>query len=173
MIRVSEAFTAIRADWAANAGNPKSQLILLGYRIASYFASKRSSAIVIWILGIPAMLAYRLLVEWILGVEIPARTEIAPGLRLYHGQGLVVHPAARIGAGVVLRHNTTIGVVSLERNSGDAPIIEDAVDIGANAVVIGPVRIGRGAVVGAGAVVVKDVAPGTTVVGNPARPLAD
>jgi serine O-acetyltransferase len=51
-------------------------------------------------------------------------------------------------------------------------IIGDNVAIGAHAVVLGPVRIGDGATVGAGAIVTRDVPPGTTVVGVPARALA-
>ena len=52
-----------------------------------------------------------------------------------------------------------------------APIVGDDVVIGANAVILPGVRIGKGALVGAGAVVTRDVAPGMVVVGNPARVL--
>ena len=50
-------------------------------------------------------------------------------------------------------------------------VIEDEVSIGANATILPGVRLGKGCVVGAGAVVVKDVPPGITVVGNPAKEL--
>jgi len=170
-MQLGEMFTAIRSDWAANAGNPKSQLVLLGFRVAAYFASKRDTAIVIWLLGLPAMISYRVCVEWFLGIEIPAKTRVEPGLRLYHGQGLVVHPATTIGAGAILRHNTTIGVKSLEKGSLDAPIIGAGVDVGSNSVVIGHVRVGDHAVIGAGSVVLHDVEPGAVVAGNPARPI--
>ena len=53
----------------------------------------------------------------------------------------------------------------------EPPIVEDEVSVGANATILPGVRLGRGCTVGAGAVVVRDVAPGTTVVGNPARPV--
>jgi len=52
-----------------------------------------------------------------------------------------------------------------------APVIEDDVKIGAGAKVLGPIRIGAGARVGANAVVIHDVAPGETVAGIPARPI--
>jgi putative colanic acid biosynthesis acetyltransferase WcaB len=54
-------------------------------------------------------------------------------------------------------------------DAGACPIIGDRVDIGANSVILGPIRIGSDAVIGAGSVVVKDVPAGATVVGNPAR----
>jgi acetyltransferase-like isoleucine patch superfamily enzyme len=54
----------------------------------------------------------------------------------------------------------------------EAPVVEDDVSVGMNATILPGVRLGRGCVVGAGAVVTKDVAPYTTVVGNPARPIA-
>ena len=50
-------------------------------------------------------------------------------------------------------------------------MIEDDVSIGANATILPGVRLGRGCVVGAGAVVTKDVPPGMTVIGNPAKEL--
>ena len=53
----------------------------------------------------------------------------------------------------------------------ESPVIEDDVAIGCAASILPGVRLGYGCVVGAGAVVTRDVAPGTTVVGNPARPL--
>jgi acetyltransferase-like isoleucine patch superfamily enzyme len=51
-------------------------------------------------------------------------------------------------------------------------VVEDGASIGSGATILGGVRIGADALVGAGAVVTRDVAPGETVVGNPARPLA-
>ena len=50
-------------------------------------------------------------------------------------------------------------------------VVEDGASIGSGATILGGVRIGTDALVGAGAVVTRDVAPGETVVGNPARPL--
>jgi acetyltransferase-like isoleucine patch superfamily enzyme len=61
--------------------------------------------------------------------------------------------------------------VNNPRYRAEPPIVEDDASIGANATILPGVRIGRGAVVGAGAVVTKDVEPYTTVVGNPARVL--
>jgi serine O-acetyltransferase len=92
----------------------------------------------------------------------------------HHGFGTVIHSNVVIGSGVKIWHNVTIAV----RATSDSPtriIIEDGVSIGANSVIISPaqgdLRIGRGAHVGAGAVVVKDVPAGATVVSAPARVL--
>ncbi|MDN5853242.1 MAG: serine acetyltransferase, partial [Actinomycetia bacterium] len=83
-----------------------------------------------------------------------------PGLRLRHGVATVVNPHSVIGAGVMLRHGATIGN---RRSDTDCPTIEDDVEFGAGATVIGSVRIGRGARLGANVVVIEDVPAGATV----------
>jgi putative colanic acid biosynthesis acetyltransferase WcaB len=168
--RVAE---ALRADWVANRRNPKSLLVLTGYRIAHFFAIRRAKQPIVWLLGWPAMAAYRLGVEWVLGVELSAKAHAGAGLVLWHGQGLVVHENVVLGARCVLRQNTTIGPKLQQGVNTSAPVLGDGVDVGANAVIVGPVKIGSGAVVGAGAVVTRDVPAGSVVAGNPARPIAD
>lgn len=101
-----------------------------------------------------------------MGIEIPWRTRIGPGLRLMHAHGLVVHDDAVIGAGVTLRQAVTIGKA---RDDGQPPTIGNNVDFGAGSIAIGDIVIGDHAVIGAGAVVTKDVEHGCTVVGNPAK----
>lgn len=84
----------------------------------------------------------------------------------YSGLGIVVHARAQIGDRVVIGQNVTIGG---KTPHPDVPVIEDDVQIGAGACIIGPVRVGRGAVIGANAVVVHDVPPGAVVAGVPAK----
>ena len=81
---------------------------------------------------------------------------------LPHPLGIVIHSAAQIGEKVVIGHQVTIGGRGLVVA---APHIEDGVYIGAGAKILGPLRIGRGATVGANAVVTKDIPAGKTVVG--------
>ncbi|MFM7224587.1 MAG: serine O-acetyltransferase [Actinomycetota bacterium] len=92
---------------------------------------------------------------------------VAPGCYLAHGQ-VVVDGFVEIGPGVVLFPWVTIGL-----RAGDfrGPTIGAGAHIGTGAKVIGPVTVGERARVGANAVVTGDVAPGTTVVGAPARPV--
>jgi serine O-acetyltransferase len=90
--------------------------------------------------------------------------EFGPGLVLIHAMGVVVNGAIRGGSHIYIEHQVTIGA---ERRQ--SPIIGNHVFIGAGAKIIGAVRIGDGARIGANAVVVHDVPPHTTVVGIPAR----
>ncbi|MCW2969026.1 MAG: hypothetical protein JWO23_153 [Solirubrobacterales bacterium] len=92
----------------------------------------------------------------------------------HHGFGTVIHSNVVIGRRVKIWHNVTIAVRSAT-GSPHRIVIEDDVTIGANAVIITPheasIRIGRGARIGAGAVVVGDIPAGATVVSQPARVL--
>ena len=80
-----------------------------------------------------------------------------------HPYGIVIHARTLIGRRVVIMQQVTLG--GKDRGVDLAPVIEDDVYIGAGAKVLGPVRVGRGAVIGANAVVTRDVPPGCTVVG--------
>lgn len=154
-------------DWEANRGNPKAQLVLLFFRLAA--ACRRLKRP--WIFfTLPYLICYRVGVEWILGVELPWKLQVGPGLKLFHGMGLVVNDRAVLGRDVILRHCTTIGVKETQAlGQGAAPVIGDGVDIGSNVVILGAIHVGAGARIGAGSVVIRDVPAGATVVGNPAR----
>lgn len=87
-----------------------------------------------------------------------------------HPYGIIIHSQASIGEGVTISQNVTIG--SRHEHVIEVPRIEDGAMIGAGAILIGNITIGAHAKIGAGAVVINDVPPFTTVVGNPARPVA-
>jgi len=150
-------------DWSANPGNPKGRFVMVFFRVCQFI---RSWPCGLWLLGAPVLAAYVLLVHWLMGIELDYRTEVGPGLGLFHGVGLVVHAQAKIGAGCLLRHGVTIG----ERRTGEgAPILGNRVETGANAVILGAIEIGDDAIIGAGAVVLENISPASIAVGNPAR----
>lgn len=101
-------------------------------------------------------------------VDIHPGAKIGGGIVLDHATGIVIGETAVIGNGVTILHNVTLGGTG--KVVGDRhPKIGDGVLIGAGANVLGNIRIGEGAKIGAGSVVLKDVCPGDTVVGNPAK----
>ena len=104
---------------------------------------------------------------------LPAEAEVGENLRLEHyAIGVVMHPNVVIGSNVCIFHQVTLAATTW-RGSEYKIVIEDDVMIGTGAVILGrgdqTLRIGKGAKVGAGAVVTGDVAAGDTVVGVPAR----
>lgn len=132
------------------------------------------------VLGVSLAQPFKLLHRLFCGIaaiDLPYETIVGPGLAITHGWGLVVSPGARIGANCTLFHGATLGRkdeidLAGNRRSG-YPVIEDEVWIGAHAIIIGSLTIGRGARVAAGAVVTKDVPAGAIVGGNPARVLRE
>jgi len=163
-----EFFSLIKEDFKRNRNNTKGLVVVSFFRAASFLASRRRN-VLFWFLGLPVIAFYKIFVEWILSVELQVKTSVGPGLIIYHGQGLVVNDQTRIGKNVTLRHNTTIGNRQSISGESSCPIIEDNVDIGANCVVIGGISIGENSVIGAGAVVTKDVPKNVIVAGNPAK----
>jgi serine acetyltransferase len=155
-------------DWGANAGNPKGRLVLLLFRIGHLLRQN----VVVAVLFFWYFILYRIGVEWFLCIELPWKTRIGPGFRVDHGQALVVNDGTVFGSNCTVRNSTTIGNKRLKDGTySRAPIFGDRVDIGANAVIIGPLTIGHNVAIGAGAVVVKDVPDNCVVVGNPGRVL--
>lgn len=100
------------------------------------------------------------------GVTIGAGARIAPGFVIQHSVGVVINTNAVLGEECILEGGVVIG--ASDRRS---PTIADHVYIGSGACVIGGVSVGAGSKIGANAVVVKDIAPKSTVVGIPAREL--
>ncbi|WP_372424337.1 serine O-acetyltransferase EpsC [Salinarimonas chemoclinalis] len=104
-----------------------------------------------------------------LGVDIHPAADLGRRIVLDHADGLVVGETARIGDDCVLLHGVTLGATGRERGPRH-PILERGVFVGARATIIGRIVVGERALVGAGAVVVRDVAPFATVIGCAAAP---
>jgi serine O-acetyltransferase len=122
------------------------------------------------ILRLPFSILYKCLykfVEWTCGISLPYTVKMGRRVRIWHHGGMILH-AKSIGSNVHIRQNTTFGVARTNHNF-ELPIIEDGVDIGCGAVILGGITVGTGAVIGANAVVIKDVPPGGVAVGVPAK----
>ena len=102
------------------------------------------------------------------GIEIHPAAEIAPGVFIDHGMGVVIGETAQVGEGSVIYQGVTLGGTG--KQSGKRhPTVGQRCVISAGAKVLGNITIGDCAKVGAGAVVLRDVPAHATVVGVPAR----
>jgi serine O-acetyltransferase len=106
--------------------------------------------------------------RFITGIEIHPGATLGRRVFIDHGMGVVVGETAEIGDDVLIYQGVTLGGTSLKKEKRH-PTIEEHVMISAGASVIGPVRIGRGSRIGAGAVVVSNAPPYSTLVGIPAK----
>ncbi len=115
--------------------------------------------------------------RFLTGIEIHPAAKIGDGLVIDHGMGVVVGETAEIGDNVTLYHDVTLGGISPaedsvnQKNTKRHPTLADGVIAGSGAQILGPITVGRNARVGANAVVVRDVAEASTVVGVPAKPV--
>ena len=104
------------------------------------------------------------------GVEIHPGARIGEALFIDHGAGVVIGETAEVGNNVTLYQQVTLGGTGFARGKRH-PTVEDDVVIGSGAKLLGPIRVGRAAKVGANSVVIHDVPPNSTVVGNPGHPV--
>jgi serine O-acetyltransferase len=109
--------------------------------------------------------AMRLVQTVVYGIEIGNGVELGEGINFAHTLGIVIGGDARVGARVKFLGSNTVGTAK----ENGYPVIEDEVVVGCGARVLGPIRVGKGAFIGANAVVLSDVPPGAVVSGIPAR----
>jgi serine O-acetyltransferase len=102
------------------------------------------------------------------GIEIHPGAKIGKGVFIDHGMGVVIGETCEIGDHVTIYQGVTLGGTGKEKGKRH-PTIEDHVLIASGAKVLGSIRVGRGAKIGAGSVVLKEVPPNSTVVGVPGR----
>jgi serine O-acetyltransferase len=138
--------------------------------------------------GLHALLAYRLahalydggvpllprliasLARSVTGVEIHPAAEIGERFVIDHGMGVVIGETAEIGDDVTLYQGVTLGGTGFATGKRH-PTVQDNVTVGSGAKMLGPITIGHGAKIGANTVVIHDVPPNSTVVGNPGHPV--
>jgi serine O-acetyltransferase len=113
---------------------------------------------------LPRAIAY--MARAVTGVEIHPAAAIGREFFIDHGAGVVIGETAVIGDRVTLYQGVTLGGTGFQRGKRH-PTLGDNVTVGSGAKLLGPIAIGDGAKVGANTVVVEDVPPGATVVGNP------
>ncbi|HEX2810980.1 MAG TPA: serine O-acetyltransferase EpsC [Kineosporiaceae bacterium] len=156
--------TAIARDPAARS---RAEVVLAYPGLHALWVHRASHAL--WLNG--HYLAARVLSQWtrsVTGVEIHPGATIGRRFFIDHGMGVVIGETAEVGDDVMLYHDVTLGGRSLEKVKRH-PTVEDGVTIGAGARVLGPIVVGAGAQIGANAVVVHDVPPGSVVVGVPGQ----
>ena len=100
------------------------------------------------------------------GVEIHPAAKIGNDAFIDHGSGVVIGETAEIGCCVTIYQGVTLGGTGFQRGKRH-PTVEDNVTIGSGAKLLGPIQVGHGAKIGANTVVIEDVPPNSTVVGNP------
>ncbi|MDQ6816070.1 MAG: serine O-acetyltransferase [Actinomycetota bacterium] len=104
------------------------------------------------------------------GIEIHPAARIGERFFIDHGMGVVIGQTAEIGDDVTLYQGVTLGGTGFATGKRH-PTVQDNVTIGSGAKLLGPITVGHGSKIGAGSVVIHDVPPNSTVVGNPGHPV--
>lgn len=117
---------------------------------------------------IPRLISY--FARIVTGVEIHPKARIGENFFIDHGAGVVIGETAEIGDNVTLYQGVTLGGTGLDPGKRH-PTLENDVTVGSGAKLLGPIHVGSHAKIGANSVVIHDVPPNTTVVGNPGHPV--
>ena len=117
---------------------------------------------------LPRFIAY--VTRAVTGIEIHPAAAIGREFFIDHGSGVVIGETAVIGSFVTLYQGVTLGGTGFQRGKRH-PTLGDNVTVGSGAKLLGPIAVGDGAKIGANTVVIEDVPPGATVVGNPGHPV--
>jgi len=144
--------------------------MLLTYRgVQALLAHRVSHAL--YSAGIPLVPRFIAFVTTaVTGVEIHPAARVGRGLFIDHGVGVVIGETAELGDHVTIYQGVTLGGTGFARGKRH-PTLGDQVMVGAGAALLGPIEIGERSKIGANSVVIHDVPPGSTVVGNPGHPV--
>ena len=156
--------TGVRAFLAAYLQIPGFRYTFYLRKVAFYGRQKRALGLLPYLYNRLWLNHYR----FRYGFEVSPATAIGPGFYIGHFGGLVISPFAVLGANVNVAQGVTIGATSRGSRRG-APTLEDRVWVGANAIIVGKVRIGREALIAPGAYVNFDVPARSVVLGNPGK----
>ena len=113
--------------------------------------------------------------RFLTGIEIHPKAKIGKNLFIDHGMGVVIGETSEIGDNVTIYHNVTLGGIAPSINSNDQrntkrhPTLEDNVVVGSGAQILGPIIIKKNSLIGANAVVTKDVPENSVMIGIPAK----
>jgi serine O-acetyltransferase len=176
MSRWKRLVSEVRADVAAARDRDPAAQDVSSFEILSSWAGVQAllahrAAHALMGAGVPILprgIAY--MTRAVTGVEIHPAAVIGNELFIDHGAGVVIGETARIGDRVTLYQGVTLGGTGFQRGKRH-PTLGDNVTVGSGAKLLGPIEVGSGAKVGANTVVVEDVPPGATVVGNPGHPV--
>ncbi|HKO26481.1 MAG TPA: serine O-acetyltransferase EpsC, partial [Solirubrobacteraceae bacterium] len=102
------------------------------------------------------------------GIEVHPAAKIGDSFFIDHGMGVVIGETAEIGDNVTLYQGVTLGGTGFATGKRH-PTVQDNVTIGSGAKLLGPITVGHGSKIGANTVVIHDVPPNSTVVGNPGQ----
>ena len=168
---------AVRSDGAGPqpGGQPFRRRQIIGGldrdRIGTLDEGALAPAVALLLLGVP--LIPRMMTELAhskTGIDIHPGARIGPGFFIDHGTGVVIGETAEVGDNVTMYQGVTLGGTGFATGKRH-PTVEDNVTIGSGAKLLGPITIGHGAKIGANSVVIHDVPPNSTVVGNPGHPV--
>jgi serine O-acetyltransferase len=159
-------FDNIRADYIANGRHLGAQgfWALVIYRFGRWRYGIRSR-----LLRIPFSFLYKVaykIIQILTGIELPCEAVIGRNFRIDHFGGIIVTGYAQFGDDCRIRNGVVVGLARVEDPCG--PVIGNNVDIGAGAKVLGRIHVGDNVVIGANAVVIRDVPANSIAVGVPA-----
>jgi serine O-acetyltransferase len=155
----------IRDDYVRHGRSLRNRAVwaLAVYRYGVWSLGVRSRPLRALAGGVYALLY--VLSEIVTGVTLDRKVQVGEGLHIIHAATIFIHPDVKIGDRLGIMHNVTIGT-----NMGaDVPVIGNDVFIGCGASILGRVRVGDGARIGANSLVISDVPAGAFAVGVPAR----
>jgi serine O-acetyltransferase len=160
-------FDNIRADFRAHGRRLGAQGL---WAMAVYRFGRWRYTIPTRVLRLPFSLVYRVafkFVQIVTGIELPCEVKVGRNFVIDHFGGIVISGFARFGDDCRIRTGVVVGLARIEEPC--APVFGNNVDIGTGAKVLGPIVVGDNVLIGANAVVIRDVPPDSVVTGVPGR----